>query len=289
MHDAVLVTGATGFVGRHLVSALRDRGDRVVTRGSADGDIARCRLDLDGVSHVVHLAGKAFVPDSWASPREFYDVNVLGTVNVLESCGRAQVPLTYVSSYVYGRPRCLPIAEDHPLEALNPYSHSKILAEQAVRYFGSQFGVRATIVRPFNIYGPGQDERFLVPTIVRQALDPHSDRITVQDVRPRRDLLHVRDFVALLIATLSRGTGGIYNAGSGRSVAIPDLVAHVNAAVGRVKPLHAVGVERPEEVLDVVADVSRARTELAWAPRVELDEGLRDIVAWAHAQPAALR
>jgi nucleoside-diphosphate-sugar epimerase len=289
MTDGVFVTGATGFVGAHLVQALRAQGRHVVTHSRADGDIARCPLRFDGVERVVHLAGRSFVPDSWQQPRDFYDVNLLGTANVLDACRRSNLPVVFVSSYVYGNPRSLPIAEDHPLQPLNPYSHSKILAEDAVRYYRSQFGVRATIVRPFNIYGPGQDERFLLPTIIRQGVDPAIDRITVRDLRPRRDFIHVRDLVALLIATLARVDDGVFNAGSGASFAVGEVVAEVNAALDRPKPVECTGDERREEVLDVVADISRAGRELGWTPRVAFRDGVRETVEWARTRAAALR
>jgi nucleoside-diphosphate-sugar epimerase len=287
MNDAILVTGATGFIGAHLVSALGQQGHCVYRHSSANGDIARCPLEFEGVRHAFHLAGKSFVPDSWESPREFYDVNVLGTVNVLEFCRQRQIPLTFVSSYVYGKPHYLPITEDHPLQPLNPYSHSKILAEQAVRYFAVQFGVRSSIVRPFNIFGPGQDERFLIPTIIRQALDPRVDRIIVKDVRQKRDYLHVRDLVSLLISTLARPDGGVYNAGSGRAISIPELAEQVNACLGGHKPLYSVDQARPEETLEVVADITRAAEELSWEPRIRFGDGLRETIEWAQARTAA--
>jgi len=289
MPDTILVTGATGFVGTHLVAALRDQGCRVVTHSRADGDLATCVLQGKEIGHCVHLAGRSFVPDSWTNPRAFYEANVLGTVNVLDLCRRRTIPLTYVSSYVYGVPRGLPIREDHPVAPLNPYSHSKILAEAAVAYFADQFAVQASVIRPFNVYGPGQDERFLIPTLVRQALDPGTDRITVSDLRPRRDFIHVRDLVSLLIATLSRQTSGVFNAGSGCSVGIPELVGVINAALDHPKPLTSTGDERPAEVFDVVADISRARRELAWEPRIGIGEGLRETVRWTQAQRAAAR
>jgi nucleoside-diphosphate-sugar epimerase len=289
MADAVFVTGAAGFIGTHLVKALRAEGRHVIAHSRTDGDIVRCPLALEGIGHVVHLAGRSFVPDSWQQTRDFYEVNVLGTINVLDACRRAGVPLVHVSSYVYGVPQRLPIAEDHPLQAFNPYSHSKILAEDAARYYAQQFGVQVSIVRPFNTYGPGQDDRFLLPTIIRQALDPACDAITVQDLRPRRDFIHVKDLVTLLIAAMARGGDGVFNAGSGQSLAVGDVIDAVGATLDRPKPARATGVARPDEVLDVVADVSRARRELDWEPRVEFSDGIRETIEWTRGRAAALR
>src|ERR1039458_4815735 len=115
MKNETLVTGATGFLGRHLVAALESQGHAVRRHSSTDGDIADCPLPTEGVSHVFHLAGESYVPESWRNPQAFYRTNVMGTVNVLEHCRRNQAALTLISSYVYGEPQRLPIAEDHPL------------------------------------------------------------------------------------------------------------------------------------------------------------------------------
>jgi UDP-glucose 4-epimerase len=278
MHDAILVTGANGFIGTHLVAALKSAGYVVYTHTHHGGDIAHCPLAFDGVAHVFHLAGKTYVPDSWESPLGFYHANVLGTVNVLEFCRRQHASITFISSYVYGKPDSLPIAENHPLRPLNPYSHTKILAEGIVGYYHSQFGVGATIVRPFNIYGSGQDQRFLIPTLIRQALDPRVAEIVVADLRPRRDYIHIRDFVALLLETARRAQGGIYNAGTGHSVSIEDLARAIASLTTKPKPLRSLAQERPEEVLDVVADISRANADLGWRPIVTLRDGLRDTI-----------
>jgi nucleoside-diphosphate-sugar epimerase len=278
MDRAILVTGASGFIGSHLVEMLRRQGRLVYTHRSRDGDIADCALEFEGVEHVFHLAAKTFVPDSWHSPRGFYRVNVLGTVNVLEFCRRESASLTYISSYVYGKPQRLPIGEDHPLAAFNPYSQTKILAEDTVRFYGSAFGVRAAVVRPFNIYGPGQAEHFLIPTLIRQALNPECCQIEVADSRPRRDFIHVHDLTALLAATLASPPGSVYNAGSGRSTSIQELVGLINQVTGHAKPLHSAETSRPAEVLDVVAGISKADRELNWQPRVSLLEGLRETV-----------
>jgi nucleoside-diphosphate-sugar epimerase len=280
MSEAILVTGAGGFIGVPLVEALQSAGHLVHTHTSAAGDISRCRLELEGVTHVFHLAGKSFVPDSWNSTFRFYEVNVLGTVNVLEFCRHRQASMTFVSSYVYGNPDSLPIAEEHPARPFNPYSHTKLMAEEAVAYYRSQFGVPATIVRPFNIYGPGQEQRFLIPTLIRKALDPKTDEIVVSDLRPRRDYIHIRDLVTLLAATTRRLEGGVFNAGSGRSVSIEELVETITSLTGRRKPVRSLAQERPTEVLDVVADISKARAALHWTPSVGLRDGLRDTIDW---------
>jgi nucleoside-diphosphate-sugar epimerase len=277
MNEGILVTGATGFIGAHLVRALQKAGHQVHSHSGAHGNIAHEPLDYEGIRHVFHLAAKTFVPESWEKTHSYYEVNVLGTVNVLEFCRHHKAALTLISSYVYGKPHCLPIDETHPVQPLNPYSQTKILAEEVSRYYAMQFGVPVCIVRPFNAYGPGQDCRFLIPKLVAQALDPSCEQFAVSDLRPRRDYLHVHDLVNLLLATLDKPSG-VYNAGSGRSVSIMDLVTMINTLTNSVKPVVSSGQIRREEILDVVADVSKAQRELDWTPRISLIDGLGESI-----------
>src|ERR1700731_3753207 len=283
---SVLVTGADGFIGSHLVKALRAVGHVVFTHSARQGDIKDCNLDFEGVGHVFHLAARTFVPESWSAPLGFYEINVLGTVNVLEFCRAQAASVTLMSSYVYGPPARLPISEDDPLRAFNPYSHTKILAEQTGLYYQRQFGVPVTIVRPFNIYGPGQDRRFLIPSILTQAVDPGQAAIVVADLRPRRDYLFISDLIDLLARTAFRTEGGIFNAGSGSSVGVGDGIALVNELLPTPKLVRSHGLIRPVEVIDVFADISRARDEFGWAPRLTLRDGLRATLAWTlNAEP----
>ena len=279
-NKSVLVTGADGFIGAHLVRALRAAGHVVVTHTRRQGDIRNCLLNFEGVGHVFHLAARTFVPESWSAPLGFYEVNLLGTVNVLEYCRASGASLTMVSSYVYGVPSRLPISEDEPLCAFNPYSHTKILAEETGLYYQRQFGVPLTIVRPFNIYGPGQNQRFLIPTILNQAVDPRQATIVVADLRPRRDYIFIADLIDLLVRTAFRREGGIFNAGSGSSWGVGEVIAIVNRLLPVPKPVHVNGPMRPDEVIDVIADISRARHEFGWAPQVTLLDGLLDTLAW---------
>lgn len=279
MKSEILVTGATGFLGRHLVEALEARGLGVRPHSSSQGDIAHCRLPIEGADHVFHLAAKSFVPESWANPQSFYHVNVMGTVNVLEHCRRQQTPLTLISSYVYGQPQWLPVSEDHPLAAHNPYAHTKIMAEDLARFYDQHYGVRSVIVRPFNLYGPGQAPQFLIPTIVKQALDPAASVIRVKDLRPRRDYLYVKDAVELLLATLKEEVKGVYNLGSGESFSVADVADLVQRAAGTDKPIVSDEQARPQEVMDVRADISRAASELGWRPTTSLASGIGMFVA----------
>jgi nucleoside-diphosphate-sugar epimerase len=279
MKNEILITGATGFLGRHLVVALESQGHVVRPHSSADGDIANCSLAMQGVNHVFHLAGKSYVPESWQNPAAFYHTNVMGTVNVLEHCRRNQAAITLVSSYVYGQPQQLPITENHPLVATNPYSHTKILAEHTARFYEQHFGLPLVIMRPFNIYGPGQRHSFLVPSIVRQLLDPSVAVIHVKDLRPKRDYLYVEDAVRLLLATLRPGVRGVYNMGSGRSASVAEVAQLISYAAGICKPVVSDDEPRPGELMDVVADTSRAAAEFNWLPRTSLGEGIAAVVA----------
>jgi nucleoside-diphosphate-sugar epimerase len=286
---SVLVTGAGGFIGSHLVKALRAAGHAVLTHSTRQGDIKNCRLSFQGVGHVFHLAARTFVPDSWSAAMSFYEVNLLGTVNVLEFCRAQGASMTLLSSYVYGPPARLPISEDEPLSAFNPYSHTKILAEETALYYQRQFGVPVTIVRPFNVYGPGQDRRFLIPKILTQAIDPTQTAIIVADLRPRRDYLFVADLIDLLVRTAFRREGGIFNAGSGSSWGVGEVIALVNGLLPAPKPFRNEGALRPDEVNDVIADISRARLEFGWAPRVTLRDGLRETFAWIQAEDSKVK
>ena len=274
----ILVTGASGFVGRHLIPPLESLGHTVRRFSTRDGDIARAPLSFDHISHVFHLAARVFVPESWSDPRPFYEVNVLGTANVLEFCRRSKASITLMSSYVYGTPQRLPINEDHPLDPFNPYCQTKILAEQIVNFYQKAFQVPATIIRPFNLYGPGQDARFLIPSLVRQAIDDTKDTIELGDLRPKRDYLCIADLVDLMIAAFQLGARGTYNAGCGRSVSVADMAGMVVRAAGTGKRIVSSGAARPGEVMDVVAGIAKAKRELNWAPRVGLEEGISRLV-----------
>ena len=250
----------------------------MIRHSEADGDIACCRLPGGGVNHVYHLAARTFVPESWSQPLPFYTTNVLGTVNVTEFCRHQGASLTMLSSYVYGTPRFLPVSEEHPVAAFNPYGHTKLLAEEVCRYYSQQFGIKVTIIRPFNVYGPGQAGHFLIPTLLRQVLDPQAQEVSIADDRPRRDYLFIDDLLDLLLQTMNPQGFDAFNAGSGSSANPRDLADLMLRAAGLEKPVVSRGEVRADEVLDTVADVGKAKRIFGWEPRISLSEGLRRII-----------
>jgi UDP-glucose 4-epimerase len=289
MSKTVLVTGASGFIGRPLSERLEQAGCAVIRHSDADGDIASCALPGNGVNHVYHLAARTFVPDSWSDPLPFYATNVLGTVNVAELCRRHGASLTILSSYVYGRPRFLPISEEHPVAAFNPYGHTKLLVEEVCRFYAQQFGIQVTIIRPFNVYGPGQNGNFLIPTLLRQVLDPEACEVSIADDRPKRDYLFIDDLLDLLLRTMNPQGFDAFNAGSGCSVNPRELAELMLRVAGLEKPVVSRGEVRADEVLEMVADVGKAKRIFGWEPRVSLVEGLRRLIQARMAPPSGVQ
>src|SRR6266508_6694813 len=217
--EKALVTGAGGFIGGHLATTLVRAGHQVRAfvrynsrndRGTLDwhdqsvvrhmevvfGDLRDAEsvaTAVAGVDVVYHLGAQIAIPYSYVNARDFFETNVLGTLNVAEAALRASVRrVIHVStSEVYGNPRTVPITEDHPLQAQSPYAASKIGADQLMGSFYQSHGLPVTIVRPFNTYGPHQSARAVIPAIITQALV--GDTVRLGDLEPRRDLTFVDD------------------------------------------------------------------------------------------------
>ena len=274
----ILVTGADGFIGRKLTERLIAEGYEVTGFDLRHGDI--CEKDaLEKnvelpVDYTFHLAGKTFVPDSWNDPQDFYRVNVLGTLNVLEFCRRSGSGLTFVSSYVYGKPEYLPVDEKHPVKPFNPYSHSKIIAEELCRYYCDEFGIESCILRPFNIYGPGQSDRFLIPEIIKKVLDPSTEVVEINYERPKRDFLYIDDLICALIKTMT-APRTFYNIGRGESISVKDLICFVFSITGISKQIISLGKERQMEIFDLYADIKKISHDLSWKQKTLLSEGLK--------------
>jgi GDP-4-dehydro-6-deoxy-D-mannose reductase len=283
----VLVTGAAGFVGRTLVPALEQAGHDVIAVRHSDGDVTEPATwaRTPAVEHVFHLAAKSFVPESWRDPAGFLHTNVSGTAQGLAYSRACGAHFVFVSGYLYGRPKRLPIQEDDPQEPNNPYALSKSLAEQICAFYATSMGLPVTVVRPFNIYGPGQRPEFLIPTIVDQVAK--GTDIRVNDLTPRRDYVHLDDLAAALVRAIERPGGHrVFNIGSGRSYSVRDIIDAIQAAAGTQLPVVSSEQPRTNEIADVRADITRARTLLGWEPRVSFAEGIAQLVRAARGDKA---
>lgn len=310
-----LVTGGVGFIGHHLTRALLARGDEVrvlddfsdapyparlkrrhaealerehpgrieIAEGCiTDRDLAR-RL-TEGIGGVLHLAGLAGVRPSFADPARYAVVNIEGTATLLDAAQRAGTELFVFasSSSVYGNATPLPASEDAPaVTPESPYAASKRAAELVVSSMLRKTpAMRCPLLRFFTVYGPWQRPEMAITSFLRSALAGRP--ITIfGDGSMRRDFTHVDDIVRGILAATARAPAGVraYNLGSGAPVTLEELVAAMGRAAGRT-----ISVERaPVPLGDVeatFADISRAREELGWRPRVALDEGLATVVSW---------
>lgn len=275
----ILVTGAGGFVGQRLVRALAAAEFQVRALTHAYGDIADPATfsKLSPADHVFHLAARTYVPDSWKYPTAFHRTNVIGTACTIDYCRQHGAALTFVSSYLYGAPDHLPIDEQAPVRIFNPYALSKHLAEQLCAFHAETTGQPVNIVRPFNIYGPGQRDDFLIPKIIAQVRTAQS--IKVENLEPRRDYLYVDDFVAGLVATLqSRDGYRVFNFGSGRSLSVREVIDTIQSVAQTNLPVTSEEKVRPNEIADICADTRWARSQLGWHPRTSFADGIRSTV-----------
>jgi GDP-4-dehydro-6-deoxy-D-mannose reductase len=278
----VIVTGGTGFIGKYLVPKLCNDDHQVYSVDSKSGDIVDPATwrGFPAADVVVHLAGRSFVPDSWSQPSEFMRINLLGTLQALDYCRAHSASFIFLSSYMYGEPALLPISESTELAARNPYALSKMLAEKTCQFYADSFGVKVTILRPFNVYGAGQSASFLIPSIFDQARAGVA--IRVLDLEPKRDYIYVKDVVEAISAVINLNVkGGVFNLGSGNSHSVAELIAEIQEVLGTTLPVVSANERRPGEIRDTVADITAVRHALGWVPRFSLHEGLADMLVSA--------
>jgi NAD dependent epimerase/dehydratase len=317
----VLVTGAGGFIGSHLVEGLVGAGAHVkalvryTSRGSWGhleqvapkvrdsvevvlGDVRDAqfmRNQVRGRDVVFHLAALIGIPYSYEASESYVDTNIRGTLNVLQAAReekRSRVVITSTSE-VYGTACYTPMDEKHPLQAQSPYSASKIAADKLAESYHLSFGLPVVVVRPFNTYGPRQSARAVIPTIVSQVL-AGGDTLRLGSVGPVRDLTYVGDTVRgfLHAGVAERAVGQVINLGTGQGISIGELAQMTMQIAGHKLAIvtDADRVRPPaSEVRLLIAKTERARDLLGWEPEVPLAEGLKRVVEYISANMAAYR
>ena len=298
----MLVTGGAGFIGSHIVDAYVEVGlDVVVVDNLATGSRAnlnpaarlyevdiRDRAALDEVfaaerpAIVNHQAAQASVRVSMEDPPKDAEINVLGSLNVLEVArryGTRKLIYAATGGAAVGEPKYLPVDEDHPVEPLSPYGADKHAVEHYCGIYQRSFGLEATILRYANVYGPRQDPRGEAGVIAifvgRMLAGQHPSIYGSGD--QERDYVYVEDVARASVLALTKGGGGMYNIGTGVSASVNDLFERLAELTGfGEQPTYADAL--PGEVFKIYVTYERARRELGWEPTVDLYEGLRRTV-----------
>lgn len=289
----VLITGATGFVGPYLVRELLDRKAQIkvltmdkhgnptgfedeitLVRGNITdpGSLQDIMKDAD---MVFHLAAVSNVNYAIAHPRETFETNATGTLNLLEEARKNKIgKFVYISSsHVYGVPQYIPMDEKHPVSPREPYAASKASAEMLVNAYALNYGLKTAIIRSFNMFGRGQSEDFIIPSIIKQAQE--KDVIELGNITPTRDLLYITDAINGMLTVAEHGDG-IYNLGSGRETSIKEVVETVINIIDPAKKYVSIESRRRSNAVDIprmCADVSKL-SMLGWSPEVGLRDGL---------------
>ena len=315
----VLVTGSEGFIGSHLVEQLVRKKFQVkalvlynsfnswgwleilpeeikkninITLGDIrDNDL----LDkvTKGVDIVINLAALIAIPYSYGASRSYVDTNIIGTLNILNSCRKNKIKqLIHIStSEVYGTPKKVPILETDPLNAQSPYAATKIAADQLALSFYKSFNLPVSIIRPFNTYGPRQSARAIIPTIISQVFKKKI--IEVGSLTPRRDLLYVEDTVSGIISAIGnkKSIGEVINLGSGYDISIKNLIEKIGKLSNKkIKYKIKKNRIRPKksEVMRLLASNEKAKKLLKWKPifsnKKGLKEGLKKTIKWFNSQ-----
>lgn len=312
-HPPILVTGAAGFVGSHLLDALAGSGAALVgwrrpgaaATGTGGTEPARWvdveMLDREAVRRAIaelrpgaiyHLAGSAHVADSWSHPRETFEGNVLATHHLLQALhaeGLRPRVLVSGSAAVYG-PSPDPLTEDATLAPASPYATSKLAQEMVARRAGEEHGIPVLLARSFNHVGPRQTPAYVAPSIARQVALIEAGRmepvLKMGNLDPRRDVMDVRDTVRGYVAMMASGVPGTpYNVCGGRAIRIGDLV-DLFLARSRVP----VTIEqdparmRPSDVPVLYGSHERLTRDTGWAPRIPLDETVEALIEWWRAE-----
>lgn len=308
----VLVTGADGFIGSHLVERLLEEAasltafcvynsngsygwldelgsERLASVDLRLGDIRDARSvrkAVSGVDIVLHLAALVAIPYSYQAPESFVDTNITGTLNVLEAvrdAGDVRMVSTSTSE-VYGTPKSVPIRESHPVCGQSPYAASKIGADQLCEAYARSFETQVVTLRPFNTYGPRQSSRAVIPTILGQLLSGVST-VKLGRLSPRRDLTYVADTVDgfVRMAASELPPGSLVQLGTGHAVSIGELFSLCCGVTG-VEAQVAVDSERvrpaASEVQVLQSEPSRAKQELGWQATWALADGLAETARW---------
>lgn len=297
----VLVTGGAGFIGSHITDLLCRQKHRVVVFDNLSfgfrefvnkkaklivGDLRRpteINRALAGIEAVIHMAALSKIPSCIEKPKEAFDINLTGGINLLEAMRKRKIKNIIFSSTaaVYGEPKKIPIKEDDPKFPLQPYGATKLAFEQLLCAYAKTYGFNAVCLRYFNVYGP-RDEQIehghAVPLWIKAASEGKPIPLYWQG-RQIRDYIYVEDVARAHAAVLGLRGFNYFNIGSGRGSVMKDILEEIFRAIGKKAPINDLG-ERPGDPMRLVADTTKIYDKIGWKPEVSLEKGIKKTVAY---------
>ena len=276
----ITVAGSDGFVGRNVCQQLIAKGHETIPIDIRYGlDLCDSSIidKIDQMDCFIHLANLVYVPASYKDPAKFYRVNYLTTLNALEICRKYNARLIYASSYVYGTPQYLPVDENHPICPFNPYAQTKVICEKLCEGYNRDFGVKVSILRPFNIYGVGQKGMLLIPEIIGQIKEGKRE-IQLKAAAPRRDYVNVKDVAGAFVTCINDTNDfNVYNVCSGTSVSVREITEVINNHLKDKVSFCFAESDRPNEVNETLGSCKKIES-IGWKNTISFEEGIVDIL-----------
>ncbi len=275
----IIITGASGFIGRALIDYLKDKNCKVIPYSSKNGDVNSQKTwdKMQKANVVIHLAAMTYVPDSWEHSKKFLSVNSLSLLNAINYCKKNKCRLIFLSSFIYDNVNENPIKENALKSPQNPYALSKKIAEEICEFYKKVDNLDVIILRPFNVFGFGQKKTFLIPTIINQILD--GEIISIMDIKPRRDYIFINDLInAIEKSILYKGNKYIFNIGSGKSYSVLEVINTLQDLFKTNLSVKCSKKTRKMEIDETIADITLANIELNWRPKYTLKSALKEIV-----------
>ena len=249
-----------------------------MTRGF-DLSVPKASERIPEIDCFIHLANLVYIPDSYEKPALYYRVNYMTTLNALEACRRYKARMVYISSYVYGSPQYLPVDESHPVIPFNPYAQTKVICEKLCEGYNRDFGVKISVIRPFNIYGIGQKGKLLIPEIIGQLKDD-KDIIHLKAASPKRDYINVVDLArAICLCAENKEEYAVYNVCSGESISVKEITEIINKHLRKKVNFIFSTSDRPNEVDDTRGSCEKIKS-LGWSTSVSFDDGIKEIIEY---------
>ena len=308
----ILITGGTGFIGSHLAEYLCSKGHEVVVYdrynpfnsiGWLENSVYRNKIDIrlgdirdydvtqkmcSDCNYIFHLAALIGIPYSFKAVKSYLDTNLLGTYNILEVAKNnrniKKIILTSTSE-VYGSAQKIPMYETHSLNPQSPYAASKIASDHLGMSYYYSYKLPITIIRPFNVYGPRQSERAVIPTIINQVLDENTKKIFLGNIKSKRDLTYVDDIcnAFYLILKGKKNFGKVYNTGTVKNYTIKEICQKIlQISKSKKKIIIKKNRIRPNssEVDELKGGVKNFRKDYGWKPKVDIELGLQKTFNW---------